>query len=102
MCSTHILSTLVIKLNKMYYVYIVRCSDNSLYTGITSNIKKRVNEHNTSKKGAKSVRGKLPVKLVYKEKLENLSKALKREIEIKTWKKDKKENLIALSLADRK
>lgn len=86
----------------MYYVYMVRCSDNSLYTGITSDIDKRINEHNTSKKGAKSIRGKLPVKLVYKELLESLSKALKREIEIKTWKKEEKESLIRIFLSGTK
>lgn len=82
----------------MYYVYIARCKDNSLYTGFTSNVEKRIIEHNTSIRGAKSVKGKLPVELVYKEALGNLSEALKREREIKGWRKDKKEKLIALAL----
>ncbi|OGH07702.1 MAG: hypothetical protein A2171_00635 [Candidatus Levybacteria bacterium RBG_13_35_9] len=82
----------------MYYVYIVRCRDNSLYTGYTSNVNKRILEHNTSLRGARSIKGKLPVKLVYAESLESLGKALEREKEIKGWRKDKKERLIALAL----
>ena len=75
------------------YVYIVKCSDESLYTGITDNIKRRVNEHN-SKRGAKSLKGKLPVILVHLEEYETKSEALKREYEIKTWKREKKLELI--------
>lgn len=77
-----------------YFVYIVKCKDNSLYTGFTLDIEKRVYEHNTSKRGAKSVKGKLPVALVYSEKFEMKKEALKREREIKGWRKEKKENLI--------
>ncbi len=75
------------------YVYIVKCSDESLYTGITDNTERRVNEHN-SKRGAKSLKGKLPVVLVYQEAYETKSEALKREYEIKTWKREKKLELI--------
>ncbi len=81
----------------MYYVYIVRCKDDSLYTGFTSNLEKRIIEHNTSKLGAKSIKGKLPATLVYKEILPSLSEALKREREIKGWRKSKKEKLISLA-----
>ncbi len=77
-----------------YYVYIVRCRDNSLYTGVTWNIEKRINEHNTSKLGAKSVKGKLPVRLAYSERFKNKIEAFRREREIKGWRKDKKETLI--------
>lgn len=79
-----------------YYIYIVRCKDNSLYTGITRNIKDRIKQHNFGYRGAKSLRGKIPVKLVYSEVYNSKSEALKREIEIKGWRKEKKENLIAL------
>ncbi len=81
----------------MYYVYIVRCNDGSLYTGFTRNLEKRIIEHNFSNRGAKSIKGKLPVKLVHKEILPSISEALKREKEIKGWRKDKKESLIAFT-----
>ena len=77
-----------------YYVYMVRCKDNSLYTGISSNVSHRVWQHNFSKRGAKSLRNKLPVILVYSEVYSTKSDALKREHEIKSWKKEKKEQLI--------
>jgi putative endonuclease len=76
------------------WLYIVECSDGSLYTGITKNVKKRVQQHNEGKFGAKSIRGKRPVVLVYKEKQISLSKALKREREIKGWRREKKLDLI--------
>lgn len=81
----------------MFYVYIVRCSDRSLYTGSTANTKKRIQEHNFGKRGAKSIRGKRPVQLVYKEIYNSRSDALKREREIKGWSRIKKENLIKSS-----
>jgi len=77
-----------------YYVYIVRCNDGYLYTGYTCNISDRIYQHNFSKYGAKSVKGKLPVELAYSEKYMTKSKALKREREIKGWNRDKKLNLI--------
>ena len=49
----------------MYYLYILKCSDGTLYTGITVDLKRRVGEHNTSKLGAKYTRSRRPVKLVY-------------------------------------
>lgn len=72
-----------------WFVYIVSCSDGSFYTGITTDTKKRVLAHN-NKKGAKSLFGKLPVKLIFSEKHENRSIASKREIEIKAWSHFKK------------
>lgn len=79
----------------MYYFYILRCKDNSLYCGQTKNIEKRVEEHNThSKKTAKYTRGRRPVRLVYFEKYETLSDVLKREYEVKQWNKKKKEALV--------
>lgn len=77
-----------------HFVYIVKCRDGSLYTGYTLNIENRVLQHNTSKLGAKSLKGKLPVKLVYSEEYKTKSKALKREYEIKTWTRERKLNLI--------
>ncbi|TYB32107.1 MAG: GIY-YIG nuclease family protein [Candidatus Mcinerneyibacterium aminivorans] len=75
------------------FVYIVRCRDNTLYTGWTTNLKRRLNEHN-KEKGAKYTRGRTPVKLVYYEKLNSKSRALKREHEIKKMKKIQKEELV--------
>ncbi len=77
-----------------WYVYILECVDKSLYTGITTDIEKRIKTHNLGK-GSKSILGKLPVKLVYKEKAENRSKASIRESEIKKLTRQEKLNLIA-------
>ncbi len=78
-----------------YYLYILRCSDNSLYCGQTKDLQKRIQEHNFDDiKSAKYTKGKRPVKLVYFEKHRTLSKALKREFEIKKLKKTEKEALI--------
>ena len=67
----------------MYYVYMVQCADNSLYTGITTELERRVKEHNESKKGAKYTKVRRPVYLVYSEKHPDRSTASKREYEIK-------------------
>ncbi|HMS23105.1 MAG TPA: GIY-YIG nuclease family protein [Candidatus Levybacteria bacterium] len=81
-----------------YFVYIVECSDKSLYTGFTTDIKRRISQHNLKKGGAKSVRGKLPVTLVYFEKFETINDALKRESEIKSWPRAEKIKLIKKGL----
>ncbi|WP_294870189.1 GIY-YIG nuclease family protein [Sulfuricurvum sp. RIFCSPLOWO2_12_FULL_43_24] len=77
-----------------YSVYILRCSDSTLYTGITNNLEKRIIEHNTSDRGAKYTRYRRPVTLVYHEAHENKSEALKREIAIKKMPRSKKEKLL--------
>ncbi|MBI4973159.1 GIY-YIG nuclease family protein [Candidatus Roizmanbacteria bacterium] len=78
-----------------WYVYIVQCKDGSLYTGITLDVVRRVKEHNEDDaKGAKSLRGKRPVKLVYFEEYNNQSEARKREAGIKNWKREYKLKLI--------
>jgi putative endonuclease len=77
----------------MWYVYIIRCADDSLYTGATTDISRRVNEHNRSK-GGNYTRVRMPVKLVYQETHADRSEALKREIQIKRWSKEKKLALI--------
>jgi len=74
-------------------VYIVECSDGSLYTGISNNVDRRVKAHN-AKKGAVSIKGRLPVKLVYKEDLGTKSLALKREFAIKKLARKDKLRLI--------
>ncbi len=78
-----------------YYFYIVRCSDNSLYSGITTDLKRRIEEHNSDgKKGAKYLRAKKPVILVYSEKFKDRNSALVREAEVKKLPKPKKEELV--------
>lgn len=79
-----------------YFTYIVQCSDDSLYTGIATDLEKRIKEHNGELKGgAKYTRGKGPVKLVYSEELETRSAALKREAEIKKMSRVNKEKLFS-------
>lgn len=79
----------------MYYFYILRCSDNSLYCGQTNDLDRRIKEHNfDNKKSSKYTRGRRPVKLVYFKKFKTMSEAMKRESEVKKWPKAKKEALI--------
>jgi putative endonuclease len=67
-----------------YHVYIVKCNDGSFYTGITSSLERRLQQHNGERwGGAKYTRNKRPVELVYVEKYENRSDAARREFEIK-------------------
>jgi len=67
----------------LYYVYILCCNDDTLYTGIATDLERRVKEHNTSAKGAKYTRVRRPVSLVYSETYPDRSSASKREYEIK-------------------
>ncbi len=67
----------------MYYVYMVKCADNTLYTGIATELERRIEEHNDSDKGAKYTRVRRPVRLVYSEEHPDRSAASKREYEIK-------------------
>ncbi len=67
----------------MYYVYMVKCADNTLYTGIATELERRIEEHNDSDKGAKYTRVRRPVRLVYSEEYPDRSTASKREYEIK-------------------
>jgi len=79
----------------MWYIYIVRCADNTLYTGVTTDIARRVREHNGEvSRGARYTIAKRPVALVYTETAENRSQALKREATIKKLTRHKKEQLI--------
>lgn len=77
------------------YVYILRCRDDSLYTGYTVDLEKRLLTHNSGK-ASKYTRGRLPVELVYFEELPSKSEALKREYEIKQMERTKKLKLIKL------
>jgi putative endonuclease len=73
-----------------WFVYIVRCKDNSLYTGITVDLQRRIKEHNQSKKGAKYTRSRRPVKLVRSFVRHSKSDALKLEHKIKKLSKKEK------------
>jgi len=76
------------------FVYILRCKDNSLYTGWTNDLENRLNMHNKGL-GAKYTRGRGPCTLVYFEKFDNKIDAQKREFQIKKLSREKKEKLIA-------
>ena len=78
------------------YVYILECSDKTLYTGTTNNIEKRIQEHNNTRTGAKYTRTRRPVKLVYVEACSTPSIALKREAEIKKLSRAQKLLLISI------
>lgn len=78
----------------MWFVYIVECADETFYTGITKDLKRRIEEHNSSVFGAKYTRGRRPVKLVFSKKTKNKSEALKEELQIKKISKQKKLMLI--------
>lgn len=77
----------------MFYVYILRCIDDTLYTGFTVNLEKRIDTHNKGK-GAKYTRGRIPVELVYKEEYSTKSEALKREYFLKQLKRKEKIKII--------
>ena len=81
----------------MYYVYILKCADKTLYTGYTNDLLKRVKAHNDSKQGAKYTKARRPVTLIYSESFRTLSKALKREIAIKKLSRKEKLDLIKSS-----
>jgi putative endonuclease len=78
----------------MHFVYIVRCSDGTLYTGYSPDPKRRERLHNSGR-GARYTSGRRPVSLVYSEAFESLSDALKREHQLKRGSRAKKEALIA-------
>ncbi len=79
----------------MYFIYILKCSDNSLYTWITTDLERRIKEHNWDLPWwAKYTKWRWPVEIVYFEKLKNRSLASKREIEIKKMSKKNKLELL--------
>ncbi|MFB6129787.1 MAG: GIY-YIG nuclease family protein [Salinigranum sp.] len=77
----------------MHYVYVVACSDGSLYTGYTTDPERRVREHNAGD-GAKYTRGRTPVRLVHVERFDSKSRAMSREYEIKQLSRAEKERLV--------
>ena len=79
----------------MWYVYIVKCSDNTLYTGVAKDLTRRIGEHNDSALGAKYTRARRPVDLVYSERFKDRSGATKEESRIKKLSRSKKLVLIS-------
>lgn len=77
----------------MFYTYIVECSDRTLYCGYTTDLKRRIKEHNAGI-GAKYTKPRLPVKLVYFEEFPTKSLAMKRECAIKKLKREEKLKLL--------
>ncbi|MBP3684280.1 MAG: GIY-YIG nuclease family protein [Oscillospiraceae bacterium] len=80
-------------MESVWYLYMLRCRDGSLYTGITTDVEKRFGQHSAGK-GAKYTRGRGPLELVYREECGSHSEALKRELEIKALPREKKLRLI--------
>lgn len=78
----------------MYYIYILRCADDTLYTGFTNNIENRMKRHNSSTRGAKYTRIRRPVTVVYSEQYGTKSEAMKREYEIKQMTRTEKLRLL--------
>ena len=78
-----------------HYVYVVECSDGTLYTGYTTDVERRVEEHNTGD-GAKYTRSRTPVSLVHTEEYETRSDAMAREADIKSMPREEKEELVNL------
>ncbi|MDO8509936.1 MAG: GIY-YIG nuclease family protein [bacterium] len=78
----------------MYYLYILECSDKTLYTGITTDLIRRLSEHNKTKRGAKYTRVRRPTTLVYSKKYRNRSLASKAEFKIKNMSRTEKIKLI--------
>ncbi|MEN8146167.1 MAG: enolase C-terminal domain-like protein [Campylobacterota bacterium] len=89
-------NTIELETEEFYSLYILECADNTLYTGIAKEVEKRVEDHNSSPKGAKYTKARRPVMLVYEERHRSKSAALKREIEIKKMTRSQKEKLIVL------
>jgi putative endonuclease len=79
-----------------WYVYILKCADSTLYTGVTTDIERRLREHNHEKTGAKYTRARRPVHLVYQEIYSNRSEATRREAGLKKLSKTEKQNLFSV------
>lgn len=83
-------------MDSVWYLYILRCGDGTLYTGITTDVEKRFLQHQSGK-GAKYTRGRAPLELVYREKCSSHSDALKREYAVKALKREEKLLIIGKS-----
>jgi len=79
--------------SSIWHVYMVRCKDGTLYTGITNDLEKRIEAHNSGKDGARYTRARRPVTLVYSEQVQSKSAAARLEYQIKKLRRSKKELL---------
>ena len=79
---------------KFYYVYILKCSDGSYYTGVTNNMEKRLSEHNSDNSVASYTFKRRPVELIYSQQFNDIKQAIELEKQIKGWSRRKKEALI--------
>lgn len=77
-----------------WYVYMVRCADDTLYTGIARDVVRRIGEHNGGRQGARYTRARRPVSLVYQERCTGRAQATRRELEIKRLSRLEKERLL--------
>ncbi len=77
----------------MYFCYLLRCADDTLYTGVTTDLARRLEEHNDGR-GSRYTASRRPVRLVWQEEHPNRSSAQRREAEIKRWSRRQKETLI--------
>ena len=80
-------------MEKKWYLYILRCGDGTLYTGITTDVQARFAQHRAGK-GAKYTRGRGPLEVVYTEECEDHSAALKRELAVKALSREEKEKML--------
>lgn len=80
-------------MESIWYLYILRCGDGTLYTGITTDVEKRLEQHRSGK-GAKYTRGRSPLELVYREECGSHSEALKREYAVKALSREQKLGII--------
>jgi predicted GIY-YIG superfamily endonuclease len=80
-------------MEKKWYLYVLRCGDGTLYTGITTDVQARFAQHQAGK-GAKYTRGRGPLEVVYTEECEDHSAALKRELAVKALSREEKERMI--------
>ncbi len=85
------------RMTNLFYVYILKCKDNSLYTGYTDSLDKRLKKHNDGK-ASKYTRSRLPVQMVYYEEHPDKSSAMKREIKIKSLSRENKIKLVEEAL----
>ena len=81
-------------MRKIYYVYIIKCSDNSYYVGVTNNLQKRINEHNDGIDSMSYTFSRRPVKLVFNQEFLDVNDAIIFEKKLKGWSRAKKEALI--------
>ena len=80
-------------MEKKWYLYVLRCGDGTLYTGITTDVQARFAQHRAGK-GAKYTRGRGPLEVVYTEECDDHSAALKRELAVKALSREEKEKML--------